>query len=228
MSLSMLIRGNAPPNQFHYIEKAGKYSDAVRKNNIPCDREQCPSCQASGLTFKRHEARERKFRLIIDMLIEVVICLVIRWKCPVCGVTFTQYPDFALPHKRFILPTLIHYCTRYLADPDMTYRRLFIPDTVGYSESEKQLFHTSVHRWVPTFNMPETLRAAQELILQKNPDSTVCRDGAGFTVCPRKYRSSERKALLERCFRLLLVEGVFKKTFGRSIFPRFATRSAFT
>ena len=111
----------------------------------------------------------------------------------------------------------------------MTYRGLFLPNAVGYNETEQQLSHASVHRWVSTFGqMPGLLSRSQDLILQKNPDSTVCRDAAGLKIPARKYRSQERKACLERCLRLLFVNVQYLKTFGRSIFPGFATRAGFT
>lgn len=111
----------------------------------------------------------------------------------------------------------------------MTYRGLFLPDAVGYDETEQQLSHASVHRWVSTFGqMPGLLSRSQDLILQKNPDSTVCRDAAGLTIPARKYRSQERKSCLESGLRLLFVNAVFLKTLGHSIFPSFATRAGFT
>jgi hypothetical protein len=111
----------------------------------------------------------------------------------------------------------------------MTYRGLFLPNAVGYDETEQQLSHSSVHRWVSTFGqMPGLLSRSQDLILQKNPDSSVCRDAAGLTIPDRKHRSPDRKAVLESALRLLFVNVVFLKTFGRAIFPSFATRAGFT
>jgi len=111
----------------------------------------------------------------------------------------------------------------------MTYRGLFRPNFVGYADTERQLAHSSVHRWIGALgNMPGVLSRTQGLILQKNPDSTVCRDAGGLTIPARKYRTPTRKILLERCQRLLFVNAVFLKTFGRSIFPTFATRAGFT
>lgn len=111
----------------------------------------------------------------------------------------------------------------------MSYRGLFRPEFVGYEETEQQLAHSSVHRWFCTFGqMPDALSRAQDLILQKNPDSTVCRDAAGLTIPARKYRSPARKTILERCLRLFFVNAAFLKTFGRPISPAFETRAGFT
>ncbi len=159
----------------------------------------------------------------------IAICLIIRWKCPSCKKTYTQLPDFGLPRKRFVLPVILHYASACLNGPDITYRSLFSPDFIGYPDSDTQLSHTSVHRWLATLgSMRNTLSGAQALILQKVPDATVCRDAAGLTVHVQKYRSEKRKGLLETCLRLFFVDGVFQKTFDRSIFPRFATRVGFT
>lgn len=217
------------PDQSQAKKEIEAYSDAVRKNQIPCTALSCHHCSEPSENFKRHEARPRKFRIIVEQLVVIVICLVIRFKCPACGITFTQQPPFALPHKRYPAPTLQHYCEAYLSDPAMTYRGLFLPDCVGYEENEQQLSHASVHRWVSTFGqMPDVLSRAQGLILQKNPDSSVCRDAAGLKIPARKHRSPERKTILERCLRLFFVNAVFLKTFGRSIFPSFGTRAGFT
>lgn len=217
------------PDQAQIRKEIETYSDAVRANTIACSTSFCLLCGEPSEHFKRHEARPRKFRIIVDQLVLIVFCLVIRWKCICCGKTFTQQPPFALPHKRYTTPTLQHYCEAYLSDPDMTYRGLFCPNFVGYAETDQQLAHSSVHRWLSSFGrMTDALSRAQDLILQKNPDSTVCRDAAGLTIPARKYRSPARKTILERCLRLFFVNAVFLKTFGRPIFPSFATRSAFT
>lgn len=217
------------PDQSQAKEKIEAYSDAVRKNAIDCSTPFCDSCGEPPEHFKRHEARPRKFRIIVDQLVLIVLCLVIRWKCVSCGKTFTQQPPFALPHKRYTAPTLKHYCEAYLSDPDMSYRGLFFPDAVGYEETEQHLAHSSVHRWFGAFgNMPDALSRAQGLILQKNPDSTVCRDAAGLTIPAQKYRSPARKTILAHCLHIFFVNDIYLKTFGRPIFPSFATRAGFT
>jgi len=111
----------------------------------------------------------------------------------------------------------------------MTYRGLLCPDAVGYEGTEQQLSHASVHRWVSTFGqLAGVLSRSQDLILQKNPDSTVCRDAAGLTIPAQKYRSPARKTILERGLRLFFVNAIYLLTFGRPIFPSFATRTGFT
>jgi transposase-like protein len=217
------------PDQSQAIKEIETYSDAVRRNQIACTEPFCDYCGELSENFKRHDVRPRKFRIIVDLLVVVVVCWVMRFKCPGCGITFTQQPLFALAHKRYAAPTLEHYCEAYLSDPAMTYRGLFRPDAVGYEETEQQLSHASVHRWVSTFGkMAGVLSRSQDLILQKNPDSTVCRDAAGLTIPARKYRSPARKTILERGLRLFFVNAIYLLTFGRPIFPSFATRTGFT
>ena len=109
--------GALAPDQDQIKKEIETYSDAVRTNNIARSAAVCLMCGEPSEHFKRHEARPRKFRIIIDQLVLVVLCLVIRWKCTRCGKTFTQQPPFAFPHKRFTVPTLQHYCEAYLADP---------------------------------------------------------------------------------------------------------------
>ena len=45
-----------------------------------------------------------------NLLVYIVIGLLIRWKCPGFSKTFTQYPWFAVPYKRYTLPTIIDLC----------------------------------------------------------------------------------------------------------------------
>lgn len=196
---------------------------------IPCTLPPCSVCDESPENFKRHEARERQFRFLIDQIVHIEPCLVIRWKCPLCIITFTQCPPFALPHKRYLLPTFLFYAHAYVTDPSATYRKLVDEKPLEYADnSGQELVHSSVHRWVGALGgMPDLLAHAQDLIMQKNPASSVARDAAGFSVSSRKYRSTERKNLLERAIQLFFVATVFRETFGKLIFPVFGTRSGF-
>jgi transposase-like protein len=74
------------------------YQNKVEKNQIiPDDLPSCPRCQVSSSFFKIHAFRERRLLIIVDMLVDVAYCALIRFKCPGCNKTITYYPDFALP-----------------------------------------------------------------------------------------------------------------------------------
>jgi hypothetical protein len=99
--------------------------------------------------------------------------------------------------------------------------------TEGDTTRYKSLAHTTPYRWITTLSgFKQILRSAQDLILQKNPASTVCRDLASIDVPARKYVKADRESVLKRCRQMLHLEVRFRVTFLVSIFPLFATRWA--
>jgi len=56
------------------------------------------------------------FWLIIDRLVQRVESRLTRWKCFRCGEGFTLYPDFALPHKRYVRQVICGLADRYVSD----------------------------------------------------------------------------------------------------------------
>ena len=82
------------------LEDIKAYQDQVEKNNIaPDNLPPCPRCRVESQLFNIHAYRERRFLIIIEMLIQAVYCSLVRFKCPGCKKTFTNYPDFAIPYK---------------------------------------------------------------------------------------------------------------------------------
>jgi len=74
-----------------YQQKVEK--DKITPHNLPA----CPRCSVDSSFFKIHAYRERRFLIIVEMLINAAFCTLIRFRCPGCGKTFTDYPDFAIP-----------------------------------------------------------------------------------------------------------------------------------
>lgn len=66
------------PDQVQLRKEIEAYSDAVRRNKITWNAAFCLLCGEPSESFKRHEARPRKFRIIVDQLVIIVICFVIR------------------------------------------------------------------------------------------------------------------------------------------------------
>lgn len=206
-----------------------KHSEKVVKGEIPCNLPHCSRCGVEPGYFKRHENRRRQFYAIVEQIVEKVMGLLVRWKCPGCGKTFTAYPDFALPYKRYTLPTIMIFCGEYVNDDRMSYRKLIQKTPIGYPESENQLDHTTVFRWTGTFGcLTEIISKGQDLVLQKNPASDICRDLANLSVHPGKYRSVARKNELLRCRRLLGIEKIYRHLFDISIFPNLATQCGYS
>ena len=213
-----------------------KYSLDVLRNKIRCGLPSCPVCNTQPALFRRHQARPRKFRILCDTLVQVVICLVIRWKCPGCNKTFTEQPPFALPFKRYTSDTILDRSGRYLEDETFTYRKTVLEEGLeifhastddGNTPVDKALSHTTPYRWIATLGgFRETLRRALDIILQKNPATEVCRDLASLTISPNKFVKAAREETLKRSRRLIHLEAIFRAVFQTSIFPFFATGCA--
>jgi hypothetical protein len=212
-----------------------RYSDKVRKGQNPCGLGQCPRCRVKAAAFTRHEKRKRRFLIAVEQIVKAIRGLLCRWKCPGCGKTFTDYPDFALPYKRYTLPTMMGFSGCYLDYESISYRKLVQEIPLGYENlpnghiDERQLAHSTTHRWITTMgNFPEIIRRGQALIDQADPTSTICRDLSSLNVYPQKYQETARKKVLQRCRQILHLEAAYRLCFKTSIFPKLATACSFT
>jgi len=214
-----------------------KYRDDVLRNKIRCELPHCPVCATLPDSFTRHQARARKFYILCATLVQTVLCLVIRWRCPGCRKTFTQQPPFAFPRKRYTRESILEFSACYVEDEAATYRTTASDEdgmpifhalsAEGEATRYTSLAHSTPYRWITCLGgFKQMLRGAQDLILQKNPASTICRDLAAIEVCPRKYLKAARQSVLRRCRQILHLEVRFRTTFPASIFPFYATRCA--
>jgi hypothetical protein len=195
----------------------------------------CPRCKHKPRLFKRHDVRQRRFLVAVERLIVEVISFLVRMKCSYCGRTFTEYPPFARPYKRFVSDEIMERSLRYLQEDTMTYKRaackpgtseiygrspplpIYYPD----SDTSRQLAPSTVHRWITTLSvLDKTLQAAVSLLLEKGDDM----HRQVVDVAARKYRSEARKRCLQDALRLFHCEARFRVVFNRSIFPELATR----
>jgi hypothetical protein len=157
--------------------------------------------------------------------------LITRWKCPFCGKTFTLYPEFALPYKRYVLPSIMDRCSEYLEDDSQTYRRAVTSNNAEFYHQESSedgswpvLAHSTLHRWITSLSgLLQTMRSALEQIKQKAPHTGIFRKLAALRIPGQKIRSSHREKQLLRCCWLLWVQDEFIRIFSTSIFPKFAT-----
>lgn len=203
------------------------YTEKVEKRQIGCDLDGCPRCEGHPDFFKIHDVRERTFLVVVERLVRTILSLLLRWKCPLCGKTFTDYPPFALRCKRYVRRTVVESGRRYVEEDRMTYREGVLKhglpifrDCDEREIDDRALAPSSLHRWITSLgSLAETLRAALGLLGSKG--SGIFRKV--FPVSPRKYRTEGRKAILEDCLRLLLAEEEYRSLFGVSIFPRLAT-----
>ena len=74
----------------------------------------CPRCLLQPINFTLHECRKRTFRYIDGNFVKVLLTLLPRWKCSSCRKTFTVYPSFALPHKRYAQEDIVKISKNYI------------------------------------------------------------------------------------------------------------------
>ena len=205
------------------------YSKAVKKGRIKPDIQACPVCNTGSEHFKRHDARTRQLYIPIEQIICVFCCLLVRWRCPACNKRILQYPDFALPYKRYPLQTILDYASRYTENDRATYQSVIQSSPIGYPEDERQLAPSTPWRWISTLSrMSNLLRRAQELILQAESSGAISRHLATLTISAGKYKTSARRTLLIQCRKLLHTEAACRNLFDMSLFPNLATASGFS
>ena len=56
----------------------------------------CPGCRAEERSFRLHDRRRRRFRVVIEGMVKVLPSWILRWWCTRCGKRFTDYPPFRL------------------------------------------------------------------------------------------------------------------------------------
>ena len=214
------------------LEDIKAYQQKVEKDKItPYNLPPCPRCSVESEFFKIHAYRERRFLIIIEMLIKAAYCSLVRFRCPGCDKTFTNYPDFAIPHKHYTRPSITGFSANYVESDKMTYQQAVMVDNSapGYPQNDATLAPSTIHRWITTLSrFTKTCRTALILLLQENPVSSICRDLARLIISPRKYKTNQRKKQLINCRQLVIIEAFFQATFKTSIFTKLATRCAFS
>jgi len=213
------------------LEDIKAHQERVEKDKItPDNLPPCPRCLVESVFFKIHAYRERRFLIIIEMLIKAAYCTLVRFGCPGCGKTFTHYPDFAIPHKHYTLPSIMGFSERYADSDDRTYQQSVMIDgsVPGYPQADATLSPSTVHRWITTVGqLHRTCRTALSLVLEENPATSICRDLARLLVAYRKYKTEHRRKQLLGCRQLVIIERAFLSIFKKSIFTKLATRCAF-
>jgi len=209
------------------IEVITKYGAAARAGEILCSLGACPHCHARPKTFWRHGVRKRLFLVFAAVVVQVWSYL-LRWKCPSCRRTFTQYPPFALPFKRYALPFIMERAGAYVMDEARTYAEGVeaegMPICHEDAEAGRSLWPSTLWRWVSTLGgFSETVRRALELIHKKDPSTDIVRRLSGRPIRGEKYRSAARGAVLQRCRALVLAAPLYARLFGVGLFPDLAT-----
>lgn len=131
-----------------------RHTDAIIRGDIRSPDIVCRSCHQKPAFFKLHESRKRQFRLIVEDIVTVTMSFLLRWRCLLCRATFTEYPSFAVPHKRFVLTDIITLGQRYLEHESSSYRHVVLHGgaNIGYPDAgglcDRFLSHSSVWRYM--------------------------------------------------------------------------------
>jgi len=204
------------------------HQERVEKNQItPDSLAPCPRCHLESLFFKLHAYRERRFLIIVKMLVKAVYCTLVRFRCPDCGKSFTHYPDFALPYKHYTRQTIESFSRAYVQDDEKTYEDAVMTDD-GVPErpvSGRPLAPSSIHRW---------LSALAELIIancdalkkSRSPKGAapLSEDPDALQVPEKKYKTRKRRDCLLVCRWFFKTVAFLKKP----VFTEFAITSVRT
>lgn len=198
-----------------------RYTQSIFMGQMPELPDVCPHCKNKPDEFKLHEHRQRKFLVVVGGMVKAMLTWLVRFKCGLCKKTFTVYPDFALPYKRYALPLMAGLSEKYV-DSDEGYLQCCREGLhrIGYPDG-RLLAETTIWRWVGYIgDMRHTLSRALEMLQQKLPGTHAFRK-IRDVLCG-KYRSENRKNILNVAWQLLNIRPEYEQIFGRPIFPRFA------
>ena len=183
------------------IEDIKSYQRKVDKDEItPFNLPECSRCHSDSQSFKFHAYRERRFLIIIKMIVEAVFCVLVRFRCSKCGKTFTCYPDFAMPYKHYTRKTIESFSKSYVEDDQKTYKSAVTIDnsTPEYQDTGQELTPSTIYRWITTL-----------------ASSIMAYPDASTTIPKNKYKTDQRKECLLRCRWFFSAGNAFKNQLHR-------------
>lgn len=201
------------PDQLPF--KAQQHKDRISKDSARRPRTQCKNCGSQR--FHRHQKRPRWFLVVLDKMVWPILCILCRWRCAVCGVTFTNLPAGCLSFKRYLRAEIEARCEQYVEGERMSYRKVVRdqgaavvyddPVADGEStearkeaESVRELAPSTVHRWIGA--IAACVQRRQPLISRAR-QSPMGAALSSIMIAPWKYRSVARKKVLHACGLLL-------------------------
>ena len=206
-----------PPTATYEQIKA--YQNQVEKNKItPHGLSPCPRCHLESIFFKLHAYRERRFLVIVDLLVKAVYCTLVRFRCTDCGKTITSYPDFAIPHKHYTRQTIEGLSKSYVENDQKTYQdAVIIDDAVPERPiSGQALAPSSVHRWISTLAaLIIAHQQALKKLLQQNPAAQLGTYLEPIQIPDKKYKTHNRRHCLLRCRWFFKIQAALKISFHR-------------
>jgi len=127
-----------------------------------------------------------------------------------CGRTFTEYPPFAVAHKRYALAQLAPRALRYVEDDSISYRKgvlqSYLPVfhwpldgvTESWSDDTRALAHSTLYRWVSALGAPS----------YAIPEGLINRSDGAFAPADWKFTTDERRDTLLACWRCCSLLGL--------------------
>ena len=111
-----------------------EYTNQIVEGNFDAAEGVCEKCHEKPGEYKLHECRKRQVRFSVGAVVEIAMTFVLRWKCSLCGATFTQYPPFIAPYKRFALHEIVRLSRKYLENDKSSYADAVVEDgnEIGY------------------------------------------------------------------------------------------------
>jgi len=198
-------------------EEIKAYQEKVEKNKItPDGLDPCLRCNLEPGHFKIHAYRERRFLIIVEMLVKAVYCTLVRFRCTGCGKTFAFYPDFAVPHKHYTRQTVVHFSRSYVENDQKTYEDavMTVDGVPECSERGRRLAPSTIHRWISTLaGIFTAYQEAKEKPLQKKASLRLCKT----QIPKKKYRTLTRKEVLLKCREFLGLSPVGINVFSPSL-----------
>lgn len=215
-------------------ERIQNYNREIKSGEYPKPGERCPKCKEEVREYKLHDQRKKKFRIVVEALVQIITTILVRWKCSLCKRTFTVYPDFAVPYKQYALPHILELGENYLKKEEVSYEqapkdgrsRISYPEEYSKQKAHEQghesfLAPTTIRRWVCWLgSFKHALTNSLDMIKQKCPQTDIFRKLS--PTFGRKYRSPIQKSILETALRVLQVRQEYDRVFTSKFFPHFA------
>lgn len=132
-----------------------QHTESIISGDIPKPQKCCPGCFSKPEIFKLHECRKRAFRCVAGNFVKVLITFLPRWKCTNCGKTFTSYPAFAVPYKRYTINDILNFKNILIENDQQSLNKAVTHkgSPIGYKEeNEKNVDHflapSTLWRWL--------------------------------------------------------------------------------
>ncbi len=175
------------------------HTNSIIKGHFSSPDITCRNCHQKPKLFKLHESRKRQFRLIVENIVTTTVSFLLRWRCLLCNTTFTDYPSFAAPHKRFVLTDINSLGQKYLSSDNLSYRSVVKKNGVdiGYPDSndlcEQFVSHSTVWQFM-IYLADRYQDKRQHFIMAKTVP----------LISSLKYRSNKRKTLLYEAYKEII------------------------